>query len=1699
MEDTQVINWGVEEEEETEKSSESVRCTLEPLGRLHIFSSAHGPEKDFPLYLGENVVGRMPDCSVALPYPSISKQHAVIEILACNKAPVLRDCGSLNGTQILRPPTALSPGARHRLRDQDLILFADLPCQYHRLDAPLPYASRGPLTIEETPRVQGEMRPKGLLLAEDSEEEVDSESTRDKVSRTTFSPVPTVVPESDEEGASLAFNLDSDTDDEEGQRRVTRQAASDANRGTPAEAEWPGADEAAGVAGARHFDQHRPSGKTRARAVRVESDAGKAVAPVRVIPERSHPAGEDSDTDVDEDSRPPGRPPECPLERGQPSDFIDSDTDVEEEGIPATPVVVPMKRKQIFYGVDKPGPGVSALARLQKSQAGGNADGGEQGEAPLAVPLERSQEGSIVVNSDTDDEEEVLAALTLARLKESLVTTNPRGTDVEETRALPVIPLEHNQTSAGRDSDTDAEEDRHPGEKRQALPEDGSLVVAHSEKSQPPSRGGDRDVGERHSLGAHLQRGQASTTVDTNPGTEEKVTPQVPVKGIAPTGRGAEGSPAKMPIGHTEEEEAHPFTASELAHVRKIQLPAKGHGGTEWAATVLEQERVLGASTQDGAPVAQVKQDLVVDTGTPGDPSQPHREGAPHEGGTQESKDSPDDSEDLYLQATQCFVDQGITSVGAIQSVEEEPTQDFLSMPRQEEPGPSCYSSETPGTPDEPWELLPTQPFCPRAPEASETPLEAHGNCPPFPSGGASPLDQHPESPVHHTESLGTQGQEVPAEQEKLGAPRRTTGRVSPETKPLERGTEEPLPEGEREDGTAKEDLARGLLNRGQRQVLARAPQSLESEAKVKRAHAERAGNRLEVEMGTSVEMQETELERQALARGMFEREAERPAPESAKELAGTDVTEPTGLLEDLGAHSRETQGGGQDRRGRPSHPTPVASGSQSGRRRVAPMRPRRQQRGSMNSKMPPAGKPARGEQESPSVPEASARPPDPLIPQSPKCPVPQSPLSPTRSLEAPLPRTRQKKSINTLEAPLPPELEPLDPKSKVRARGLSRAKPSVSSTAHEPPPPTHIDQPVTPKPTSEAIWGRTHRSSVGTCEPVGPIAPEAQCPTSTDQPLIPGALSQAMGRTRRSSARTLGPVGPTAPELQPSTSTDQPVTPKPTARATRNRTQRSSVKTPEPVEVQLPISTDQPVTPKPTARATRSRTQRSSVKIPEPIEAQLPISTDQPVTPKPTARATRSRTQRSSVTISELIGHTAHELQSVPSKDPCVIPKPTSQARVHRSSAKAPGLPDLEPLKPADQPVNPEPILSTTRGRAPMSSVKTPEPVVPTAAELQPPSPIDQPVTPEASRNRRQRGARKQESLKTAPLVCEPCSTPAPQSQSESRLRRGAAESHRPIPDPASPQLLETPTRTSQIKEEEEEGSSGLSPEPRPKAPQSRKRTLPTLDSSPLPKRPPRGQFPQQTEFLKEPQKETAGKKENVVLPGPVKRKREQTEEEPKGTQSRSVRQRPKPSQQSTAPSVLFTGVVDARGERAVLALGGSLAHSVTEASHLVTDRIRRTVKFLCALGRGIPILSLDWLHQSRKAGCFLPPDEYIVTDPEQEKNFGFSLQDALGRARKQRLLEGYEVYVTPGVQPPPPQMGEIISCCGGTVLPSMPRSYKPQRVVITCSQDFLRCSIPLRAGLPVLSPEFLLTGVLKQEANPEAFTFSPEKPAAT
>nr|XP_012289316.1 mediator of DNA damage checkpoint protein 1 isoform X4 [Aotus nancymaae] len=1734
MEDTQAIDWDIEEEEETEQSCESLGCNLEPVGRLHIFSGAHGPEKDFPLHLGKNVIGRMPGCSVALPFPSISKQHAEIEISAWDKAPILRDCGSLNGTQILRPPKVLSPGVSHRLRDQELILFADLPCQYRRLDVPLPFVSRGSLTVEETPRAQGGTQPQRLLLAEDSEEEVDSLSERCvvKKSRITSSSMGMIVPESEEEGNSpvlggpgppFAFNLNNDTVAED-QQPATEEASSAARRGAAIEPEQSEAEVTTKI----QLEKNQPSVKESDDDRKVKRGAGNGVVPAGVMLERRQPPAEDSDTDVDDDSRPPGRPAEVHLERVQPLGFIDSDTDIEEEGIPATPAVVPMKKRKIFHGVGIRGPGAPGLAHLQESQAGSDTDM-EEGKAPQPVPLEKSQ-ASMVINSDTDDEEEVSAALTLARLKESHLALWNR--DAEEDMAQPVVLLQQSQTTTGRDSDTDVEEEELPVENREAVPKGHTkiraLVRAHSEKKQPSFRDSDKSVeADKSSPGIHLERSQASTTVDINTQVEESA--MVSMQGTNQTDVEAGGGPEKLLVVSLEEawpphgdcetdaEEGTSLAASAVADVRKSQLPAEGDAGAEWATAVLKQERALEVGAQGESPVAQIEQDLpisrenltdqVVDTDTPGESTQRQGEGAqvptgrerePHVGGTKDSKDNYDDSEDLDLQATQCFLER------ENQSLE--------------------------GSLDESWEVLATQPFCLRESKDSETQpfdthLEACGSCLSPPR--AIPGDQHPESPVH-TEPMGIQGREMQTMDKDTGLnckmpPAEKASRIRAAKKASRGDQESPdacLPPTVPETSAPPLKLLNSQSQKcvAPQPLLSPFPLSIEPTIPKTRQN----GNQEAPGTPLSSELEPFHPKPKIITRNSsrmtpFPATSAALEPHPSTSTAQPDTPKPT---------SQATRG----RTNRSSVKTPET---------VVPTAPELQPSTSTEEPVTPEPmfQATRGRKN-----RFSVKNPETIVPTAPE-PHPSTstdqPVTPKPTSQATRGKTNRS-SVKTPETVVPtaPELQPststnqlvtLEPTSwATRGRTNRSSVKTPESTvpvAPELPPSTSTDQPVTPAPISRTTRGRTNKSSVKTPESVVSTAPELQPCTSTDQPVTPEPTSRTTrGRTNKSSVKTPESVVSTAPELQPCTSTDQPVTPEPTSRATRGRKNRSSVKTPETVvpiasELQASASTDQPVTPEPTSRTSRGRTNRSSVKTAESVvptapELQPSISTDQPVTPEPTSRTTRGRTNRSSVKTPESVVPIAPELQPSTSRNQLVTPEPTSRAtrgRTNGSSVRTPEpvvptAPEPLPTTSIDQPVTPKPTSRAIRGRVNRSSVKTPKPVEPAASNLEPLIPTDQPVTPEAivqgsqsktlrssivsavsvpttpefqspvttdqpispepipqaSCSKRQRVIGNPGSLK-APIDHKPCSAPLePKSQASRNQRWGAvreAESLTAIPEPASFQLLETPTHASQIQKVEAVGRSRFTPEPQPKASQSRKRPFATMDSPPLQKQPQR-EVSQKTVFLKEELEDTTerpGKEEDVMTPKPGKKKRHQAEEEPNRIQSRSLRRT-----KLTAPNVLFTGVVDAQGERAVLALGGSLAGSAAEASHLVTDRIRRTVKFLCALGRGIPILSLDWLHQSRKAGCFLPPDEYVVTDPEQEKNFGFSLQDALSRARERRLLEGYEIHVTPGVQPPPPQMGEIINCCGGTVLPSMPRSYKPQRVVITCPQDFPRCSVP-------------------------------------
>ncbi|XP_076675097.1 mutator 2 isoform X2 [Andrena cerasifolii] len=186
----------------------------------------------------------------------------------------------------------------------------------------------------------------------------------------------------------------------------------------------------------------------------------------------------------------------------------------------------------------------------------------------------------------------------------------------------------------------------------------------------------------------------------------------------------------------------------------------------------------------------------------------------------------------------------------------------------------------------------------------------------------------------------------------------------------------------------------------------------------------------------------------------------------------------------------------------------------------------------------------------------------------------------------------------------------------------------------------------------------------------------------------------------------------------------------------------------------------------------------------------------------------------------------------------------------------------------------------------------------------------------------------------------------------------------------------------------------------------------------------------------------------------------------------------------------VLFTGIENTlRYSNVLRKLGASQVEDPTKCSVLVTDKVRRTFKFLCALAQSVPIVTIDWLTDSGKAGQFVELENYILKDPAAEVKFGFKLRGSLDKAREQKLLLGYTVVLTSNVTPPPiPEWKSIISSCSGKPLVRPPATWPEKAVIISTDED-LKIAKKFLANAPksvtVQSTEFILTGILKQELN--------------
>ena len=53
------------------------------------------------------------------------------------------------------------------------------------------------------------------------------------------------------------------------------------------------------------------------------------------------------------------------------------------------------------------------------------------------------------------------------------------------------------------------------------------------------------------------------------------------------------------------------------------------------------------------------------------------------------------------------------------------------------------------------------------------------------------------------------------------------------------------------------------------------------------------------------------------------------------------------------------------------------------------------------------------------------------------------------------------------------------------------------------------------------------------------------------------------------------------------------------------------------------------------------------------------------------------------------------------------------------------------------------------------------------------------------------------------------------------------------------------------------------------------------------------------------------------------------------------------------------------------------------------------------------------------------------------------------------------------------------------------MPKKSEDKLVIVSCPEDKLLCSHASMTGVPVVNPEFILTGILRQEINLTSYPF--------
>lgn len=178
--------------------------------------------------------------------------------------------------------------------------------------------------------------------------------------------------------------------------------------------------------------------------------------------------------------------------------------------------------------------------------------------------------------------------------------------------------------------------------------------------------------------------------------------------------------------------------------------------------------------------------------------------------------------------------------------------------------------------------------------------------------------------------------------------------------------------------------------------------------------------------------------------------------------------------------------------------------------------------------------------------------------------------------------------------------------------------------------------------------------------------------------------------------------------------------------------------------------------------------------------------------------------------------------------------------------------------------------------------------------------------------------------------------------------------------------------------------------------------------------------------------------------------------------------------------------------------------------ATHLVLTHLVRTYKLLFSLCSVEHIISSKWIVDSAKAGKFLRPDEYTLSEENFRKLYDCNIQEVIKSTTRKTLFAGKTFFVTPSVRPKHKDMVKLIEFCGGKVETkrrtavqiAQANSQQPDSyIILTCPQDLHLMHDLLKASKPnrfICSTEFVLAAIMLQkiEFEPHTIIFDRPKP---